>query len=245
MRVTFDSNAWEAVFDESNDSYRGIRQAVIESRIEAYICEIGFRIEAIRKIDRKNYFSRPHFGVTFGGPQPHSDGKMVLLMSMGPKDELHPGLPSQQRTKLHHAFECGVKLLRAQAWMGLPAPPEIRNPEAFVSDSGIVDREGKQILAAHAIEQRGVGKKSFDDIGGWSINASANIDEKKFQKACAEWADGETVAAHIAYGIDVLCTNDLAKSSVKSIFDAGGRSWLAREYEVKFMTLNELQSALG
>ncbi|CAN5341430.1 hypothetical protein BH10PSE8_BH10PSE8_08630 [soil metagenome] len=245
MRVTFDSNAWEVVFDAPNERYRGVRQAVSEARIEAYICEIGFRIEAIRKIDRRNYFSQPHFGVTFGGPQPHSDGKMALFMSMGPKDELHPGVPSQQRTKLHYAFESGAKLLRAQAWMGLPSPPELRNPEVFLSDLGIPDREGKQILAAHAIEQRGFGKKLFDEIGGWSLDASTNVDEKKFQKACAEWADGETVAAHVAYGVDILCTNDCAKSSTKSIFSCEGRSWLESEYRVKFMTLDELQSALG
>lgn len=246
MRVTFDSNAWEAAFDLSEGRYLPIRQNAQQGRLKGYICEIGFRIEAIRKIDRKNYFGQPKFEVTFGDFQPSADGKYVRFMSMGPKDESHPGLPEKQAAKLRSALNLGVKLLRARAWMGLPAPAELRDPMVFVSENeSIPDREGTQILVADRIDKRGVGKKPFDEIGGWNLRPDSDVEERKFYRACAEWADGETVAAHIAYHNDILCTNDLGRSSGKSIFNSANRDWLSLEYGVKFMTLEQLLEVLA
>lgn len=242
MRVTFDSNAWEPVFDLSGCKYAAIRQSIQTGKVKGYICEIGFRIEAIRKKERKHYFAQPHFEVHFEGLRPSADGDYVQFLSMGPRDEAHPGLPEQQAIKLGTALECGIKLLRAQAWMGLPAPPELRNPKVFVSDSECLlpGRESRQIIAADRIENLGVGKALFDEIGGWNLQPESEIEEKKFYKACAEWADGETVAAHIAYGNEFLCTNDFGLSGTRSIFSSQNRDWLETEYGVRFITLDQL-----
>jgi hypothetical protein len=48
-------------------------------------------------------------------------------------------------------------------------------------------------------------------------------ERKEIERAISEWADGDTVAAHIAYGINVLCTEDRAGAS---IFDSSNRAWL-------------------
>jgi hypothetical protein len=56
-----------------------------------------------------------------------------------------------------------------------------------------------------------------------------------------EWADGDSIAAHIAYGNDVFCTHDRSKSAGrKSILDADNREWLAERYNVEFATIEEL-----
>jgi hypothetical protein len=75
---------------------------------------------------------------------------------------------------------------------------------------------------------------------GWSGRIETSADEKRLRKACAEWADGELVGAHIAYRNDILCTNDRAKGAGTSIFDPTNRAWLAAEYGVVFKTLHEL-----
>lgn len=242
MRVTFDSNAWEPVFDLSIGKYEAIRQSVRSGKLKGYICEIGFRIEAVRKKERRQYFAQPHFEMRFEGLRPSADGKYAHFLSMGPRDEAHPGLPEKQAVKLGSALECGVKLLRAQAWMGLPAPPELRDPKVFAADidSLLPDREGRQITIADRIEKLGVGKALFDEIGGWNLQPETEVEEKKFYKACAEWADSETVAAHIAYGNEFLCTNDFGLSGTQSIFSSQNRAWLKAEYDVRFITLDQL-----
>ena len=92
---------------------------------------------------------------------------------------------------------------------------------------------------------RGVGKAAFDAAGGWDAQPDASFNEKIFAKACAEWADGELVANHIAYRNDVWCTNDLARAAGTSIFDPTNRAWLTAEFGVRFTTLEELTKELS
>ena len=128
--------------------------------------------------------------------------------------------------------------------MGLPRPAEIRDPALFAQTND-ADREQRQIDALTRIVARGVGKAVFDAAGGWSAKASASNNEKTLAKACAEWADGETVASHIAYRNDILCTNDQGRAAGTSIFDSENRMWLAAEFGVRFATLEELLNLLS
>jgi hypothetical protein len=58
-------------------------------------------------------------------------------------------------------------------------------------------------------------------------------------------ADGDAVAAHIAFGNDYFCTEDQGKSARgASIFDAANRAWLKATYAVKFVTMQELVELL-
>jgi hypothetical protein len=69
--------------------------------------------------------------------------------------------------------------------------------------------------------------------------------ERAVQRAFGEWADADSVAAHIAYGIDVFCTGDAGKSNAgASILDPTNRQWLHGTYGVKFMTIQELAASL-
>jgi hypothetical protein len=49
-------------------------------------------------------------------------------------------------------------------------------------------------------------KGAFEAVNGWDLVPRTPADEKQLTKACAEWADGELVAAHIGYQNDILCT---------------------------------------
>jgi hypothetical protein len=126
--------------------------------------------------------------------------------------------------------------------MGLAAPREILNPQIYVPETTVAarEREQRQIEVMELIEARSVGKAAFDALGGWNPAGTPPADDKKFFMACAEWADAELVAAHIAHKHDILCTNDRARSAGTSVFDAANRGWLTAQFGVVFKTVDEL-----
>ena len=64
-------------------------------------------------------------------------------------------------------------------------------------------------------------------------------------RAFSEWADGDSIAAHIAYGLDIFCSDDVGNSnSISSVLDNANRAWLSETYGVRFMTLEELANSL-
>lgn len=240
MRVTFDSNAWERIFDPHNTDCEVIRNAIDAKRIQGFICEASFKIEAIRKQKRTSYFGKSHIECEFPCTI-EPDGKL-LFMSIGPKDEDHPGLPPVQAKKLQIALAAGVRLMRCIKWMWVPCPVEIHNPALFVAetDEECDKREQRQNEAFYRIQTRGVGLGAIDALGGWDSPIQNESYAVRYQKACAEWADGELAAAHVAYRHDILCTEDHGKGAKISIFNASNRAWLSKEYGVVFKTLDEL-----
>ena len=75
-----------------------------------------------------------------------------------------------------------------------------------------------------------------------SIRKYANLDAMKAD----EWADGDSLAAHVAIENDLLCAEDRGKSAGgPSIFDATNRAWLRSTYEVEFVTIPELAGRLA
>jgi hypothetical protein len=95
----------------------------------------------------------------------------------------------------------------------------------------------------------GVGKRlSNDPARAWfsALDSARDIhEERAIERALAEWADGDAIAAHIAYGLDVFCSADVGNSNAaNSILDPTNRKWLTDTFGVKFMTFDELLSSL-
>ena len=162
VRVTFDSNAWEPIFGPTVTEWTPIHAALADGTFKGFICEAGFRIEAVTKKNRATYFAQPHFGSRIGIVE--RDSRPYLHMSFGPEDDHHPGLPPIQAAKLQEALRCGIRLMRASAWMGLPAPQELLDPTIFVPETreSANQRIQRQIDVSANIEARGVGKAAFD-----------------------------------------------------------------------------------
>jgi hypothetical protein len=241
MRVSFDSNAWERIFTPADTICAPIRAALANGAMAGFICETGFRIEAITKVQRASYFTQPYMDRRYDGVVMR-DGREYVQVSFGPDDTRHPGLPSVQAQKLQRALSAGVLLMRGSSFMGLAAPREILNPQIYVPETTVAarEREQRQIDVMELIEARSVGKAAFDALGGWSPAGTPPANDKKFFRACAEWADAELVAAHIAHKHDILCTNDRARSAGTSVFDAANRGWLTAQFGVVFKTVDEL-----
>ena len=242
MRVSFDSNAWEEVFAAGDTVHESIRAALRSGQIKGFICAAGFRIEAITKRERPSYFAQPHMEIRFDSLTPRGEGRFDLAMSIGPDNAAHPGLPPVQAEKLHRALDAGIKLMYGENWMGLPISTEIADQGLYVAEDAEAasERESRQLAASAAIDARGVGKAAFDAVDGWTDRPRTPSEQKDLAKACAEWSDGELVAAHIAYQNDILCTNDRARGAGRSVFDAANRTWLASSQNVVCLTLDEL-----
>jgi hypothetical protein len=242
MRVSFDSMVWEKIFDPKDCKCAPIREALTARRLEGFICAAGFHIEAIKRRDRAAYFAEPYLDWQLEGIDMR-DGGPYTKMSFGPDNTRHPGLDSRQAGKLQSALATGIRLMRELNWLGLPEPQEILDPKIYVPETpeAAHEREQRQLDISALIDARGVGYAKFDAAGGWSVGIE---DTNRFHEACAEWADGELVAAHIAYQNDILCTCEGAKNA-RTVFNRANRSWLNANYGVVFKTLDELLAEIA
>lgn len=111
---------------------------------------------------------------------------------------------------------------------------------------------------ARAIEARGVGLAQVKALGqtmaasdpasAWFSCLDQAVDihqERAVERAFGEWADADSIASHVAYGLDIFCSADVGNSNAsQSVLDATNRAWLTQTYGVKFMTFEELAASL-
>lgn len=241
MKISFDTNAWENIFKTGDLVYAPIRRALLEGRFQGFICEAAFQIEAIRKNERAEYFTRPRSNLSIS-ISAEQDGRINISAIIQPDDKFHPGIPIQQEEKLNAALASNVLIMRSVTWLGLPSPLDAYKRDNFVCDSDEERDQRDQCRSdlASALNQRQVGRYDFEQMGGWQGQKIDASGQKKFNKACAEWADGELLISHICYQNDILCTDDRANATGSSVFDQSNREWLKKTYDVKFMGLEQL-----
>ena len=117
----------------------------------------------------------------------------------------------------------------------------------------------KAYEVAGAIESRGVGFAQVKALGA-SMTTSRPISlwfqllaetndvhkQREVERAFSEWADGDSLAAHVAYGLDIFCSDDVGKSNTtNSVLDPTNRAWLNNTYGVQFMTFEQLAAKLA
>lgn len=173
------------------------------------------------------------------------------------------------RQPLPDAFADRVRAAHGLGLLALKAVPRLG---AFT----ITDRSGSHYLAngegaefsawidmvhkvSRAIESRGLGYAQVKALGQalkvgdpgeiWYralVSAKDIHQQRAVERAFSEWADGDAIASHIAYGLDVFCSNDLGKSNAAdSVLSSASRGWLTQEYGIRFMTFDELLQHLS
>ena len=186
----------------------------------------------------------------------------ATLIGLGEADDsLHPGLHPVVARWIAEADSLGLRFLRAPR-IGGPRPAELLARAKFAkegTDSERQKRLDRFMEIARAIEARGVGIARLKMIaerikartglaGPWYSalnNAQDDQERREIERAVAEWADGDAVAAHIAYGIDVFCSEDRAQNAgAPSIFDASNRAWLQQTYGIRIVSVEELSAEL-
>jgi hypothetical protein len=88
----------------------------------------------------------------------------------------------------------------------------------------------KQIAETHA-----------PGLGITGLGTAPAKENKKIQKAVAEWADGDSIASHVAIGSDYFCTLDEAKGAGhKSVMSKANIATLGSEFGLKTITPKDL-----
>jgi hypothetical protein len=179
------------------------------------------------------------------------------------------GMPKEQvgRSPLHpkqverfvEAFRLGIRLLGAPR-IGMPRAEErlyaVEHPDA------LGDRLNRFHDLGRAIEERGLGSARAQGIaarfaargsvqGPWltTLGAAMDIHEKReVARAIAEWADGDSVAAHYGYANNLFCTLDEGQAEAKrgdaAVLEPRNRAWLNEEFGVQFVTVSDLAARL-
>jgi ribosomal protein L30 len=260
LSVTFDSNAYRQVVDPdrlrrdaSLAELKKINSALKDGRIQGYISETVVTLEGVQNDARGEFFA---------GVEPRlqpaelqmPDGRRKVGIIVEADNNQHPGLPPAAARWIAAAISLGLKFLRAPR-IGAPRPPELLRENNFATDDEPCRRQERFFEALRAIEDRGVGMAVIRTLGErikarlglpgpWykALDKAQNEqEEEQIKKAVREWADGDTVAAHVGYEIDILCTEDKADGS---IFSETNRAWLKEKYGIRIMTLRELAAEL-
>jgi hypothetical protein len=272
MKVTFDSQVWEPmVFPDrhlknpDHVSMVKIKDALRSGRLQGFLCDTIGTVEAIAKSDRAAYRAGT-IPIIQTSAKNLGKGIRGLSITIETDHSLHPGLHPRLSEKLEEALAIGIRLLSAP-YMNQPLPSRFLNDLAIYAPEVLATGDYNERFgsAVSAIQARGVGgavlpalvtriaQRLNQPTGRTDVqlleyaynNARDEADKREIEKAFAESADGDAVAAHIAFGNDYFCTEDQGKSARgASIFDAANRAWLKATYAVKFVTMQELVELL-
>jgi len=165
--------------------------------------------------------------------------------------------------RVGRALELGLRILSAPRPGGTPI--DFLDAELYAKDVNLSTRLERYEAIAAAIEARGLGfarvlkvapsrrhgPASPSGLGSVDPNQCGRLaasfpgDLTKVGRAVAEWADGDSVAAHYGYANDLFCTQDrAAKAGRDSVMHPAQRSWLQRVYGVEFVSIAELAARL-
>lgn len=256
MKVTFDSNTWRPIVSPEifpNDpdiiAFKIIRQAILDGKIIPCLSETVFTLEGIKRKDRKQFFSDYKANIDIK-EQVNDDGSIGLTITMGSDPTAHPGNNPYLEKHLKDALNIGFKTLKCPRIGGI-INPDIE--KCYLEQDSDELKEKLDVLGGllREIEKKGAGIKLIKDIGdkykgvapNWQegIKKSPDSEIGNIANAIAEWADGDSVASHIAYKNDFFCTRDLAKKAgQKSIFSSTNRQWIETNYNAEFVTPDEL-----
>jgi hypothetical protein len=262
LTVTFDTNTLADVVSPATSQRptgaadgTTVQSAIEAGAVHGFFCEALIILEGIKKADRSAVFGSTTPDTHYQhGVAP--DGNGVTMINIYVEQPDRRALDQRQADRFLAAFGLGMKLLGATR-IGMP---RVDDPDGgrYVAEPDEVQlgrRLDRHLEAVSAIEARGVGCAQAQqianeiraNIGGYGPFISylgrprTAAEQHRINRAIAEWADGDSVAAHYAYGNDIFCSEDFGKSaSTSSVLDATNRAWLTKTFGIQFATLREL-----
>ncbi len=257
MKVTFDSNIWRPLVspqkfssEASKPEYIKIRSAIQAGEIIPFLSETTFTLEAIKRRDRRNFFGNYSAKIDVT-PAPAKPGFIGMRFTIKPDENAHPGNVPILADHFTDAFTLGFRLLRSPRVGGIINKDVQHARYTACSEVELKDAIEKCAEVLDMVEAYGCGMSHIKEIGlryttseeNWKegLLVAPESEEKAIQNAIAEWADGDAIAAHIAYDNDYFCTADIARGAgSKSIFSTENRLWLKQKYAIKIVSLIDL-----
>jgi hypothetical protein len=181
-------------------------------------------------------------------------------MTFSVEQRERPTLHQEAVARASRALDLGMRILTAPRIGGV----RIDDPNGILyvkdaDEAALSTRLERYESVGTAIEARGLGFGEVLKVAellarrasvseSWYVSlkrASAPTEIKQVASAVAEWADGDSVAAHYAYGADFFCTEDLARNAGRnSVMHPAHRAWLLRAFGIKFASISELAALL-
>jgi hypothetical protein len=247
-----------------------INGAVRCGRVRGFLCESFGTVESIKREDRARFHLQDVSKVQVTNKS-HGPGLNCLSIDIQAQHSLHPGLTSEFEEELDEALAMGMKLLSAP-YIGVAIPDRLRkNPDIYAPEVfATADYNERFGDVASTIAARGVGggafaalaKKLTERMDGprppessdreflyrvyeYARTADRKKEKAEIEKAFAESADGDLVAAHVAFGNDYLCSDDHGRSAIgASILDDDNRAWLNATYGTNILSAQQLADLL-
>jgi hypothetical protein len=260
VSVTFDTNTLDRAArpdryprDARQPEYLKVHEALSHGDIQGFFSETIVTLEGVQNKDRV-----PVFGSTRLHHRDSSTGPRQVTLEISVRQDRQPPHPEATR-RVAAARALGMRALRGPSRFGGFRVQDDENtfyaPDASVFE--LVERMEKANTLATAIEARKLGRVvplslglKFSERAGaageWWLRglqrAQGPDERRQVQKAIGEWADGDSIASHVGYGIHLFCTEDRGKSTggTASVFDETNRAWLTTDWGVLFVTLDEL-----
>jgi hypothetical protein len=239
-RITFDSNVWRKVAspkdfpkDLKHTLFAELNNLCKSGQIIGCLSESIFSLEGIMKVDRKEIIGNDRGKVERKNTE-FSGDVVKSGFTIGPDFEAHPGSGDYLKKHLNDARLVNFKILYCPRLAG------IKNRDLTDSDFLNFSQEISDKFAdvVSEIESWGCGQTQIRAIGykyaeSWldGIKIAPQSEKMNIAKAIAEWADADSLAAHIAYGNHIFCTYDEAKSAGNdSVFSTKHIALLTNEY---------------
>ena len=259
IHVTFDSNLFQNIVfpdnykdDESSEHYWSINKLIKEERIVACISETIFIYEVIAKNERKRKLaqSKPKTSCAT-----QANGSIVSMqMSIGPGANSHLFCHPILYQYLEACRKMKVKVLRTPR-IGTFVNDDLVDDDFLPDKRYEISKRHKRFFECLEFIEDNLkcGKNHMDTLIApyegrnvfSKIKNAPESDIKKVSQAMAEWADGDSVAAHYGYGNDYFCTRDIARGAgSKSIFSISNRAKLKKEFDISIIGLEDLVAYL-
>lgn len=270
-RVMFDTNTYRFIIDgavdnhgNTADTYQQIRQMIIDGKIEAFLSETLFTIEAIQKKNRLSFMTayEPEVSVSISVDEDPAGGTMSFQFIIGPSETQKVNLSETGPLQDYYnrAVALGFKIVRFPRISGITC--DTINFDSLYKADDMDAFLAKAFEVSEKIEERGAGEKFIDNVLA-PYNDKTNDPSKKFDllaedikklpaneqrkrieevaKAFAEMSDGDSIASSIGLGCCAFCTNDKAKDAgVSSVMSDSNVAWLKEEYGFNKVTPTEL-----
>jgi hypothetical protein len=262
MCITFDTNTFDKASrptvyskDPEQREMIAVHKALKRGHIQGFLCDTALTLEGITNDQR---------ATVFGSTQTRSSlaqtAEDTFTITITPEQVDRAPLHPKQSERFIEAFALGIRLLGAPR-IGMPRAEE--QFYALEDPAMLGERLNRFFDLARKIEARSLGSSRAHGIaahfagracaqGPWftALGAATDIHEThEVARAVAEWADGDSVAAHYAYGNDIFCTLDNGKAETRrgqpAVLDVNNRAWLTEEFGIQFSTLRELAQRLS
>lgn len=253
IRVTFDTCSLDDIIKNRPNSPK-VRDAIEAGQVRGFYCETLVTLEGVRRKERPQVLSR-----TRPVSRSSSTGKNTINITIGIE---------HYRPPLHPTHAKMIETIEAMGMRALRAPPrmcgvrakdgQVKFFEPHASVLELAECMDKVSSLATEIGRRGIGYAVPVSLGLklltpeeiakptlWFEGLRRATGHKSVQRAIAEWADADSIAAHYGYGIDLFCTRDYGGNAKgRSVLDDANRAWLQKDYGIEFVSLAELAERL-